>query len=177
MAGNSPRLCAPTRRCRVTSDQYFCCLRMYLIIRIGMSGREVGGGDHPTPVLQETRVTALRARAVGSLSGVPEYSGRTGLSGELDSGKSAEIESGARPTTPVLLLQQSQGERSRARCLEGEGMAKQRGGNGAAEPRRAMPASAGARRLAPRFYEPGPRITTPDGLPWVRLTRERIPTL
>jgi hypothetical protein len=52
-----------------------------------------------------------------------------------------------------------------------------KGGNGAAEPRRAMPAFAGARRLAPRFYEPGPRITTPDGLPWVRLTRERIPTL
>ena len=148
-----------------------------MIIQVGMSGREVGGGDHPTPVLQETRVTALRARAVGSLSGVPEYSERTDLSGELDSGKSAAIESGTRPTTPILLLQQSQGGCSRARCLEGEGMAKQRGGNGAAEPRRAMPASAGARRLAPRFYEPGPRITTPDGLPWVRLTLERIPTL
>ena len=85
-----------------------------MIIQVGMSGREVGGGDHPTPVLQETRVTALRARAVGSLSGVPEYSERTDLSGELDSGKSAEIESGARPMAPALLLQQSQGERSRA---------------------------------------------------------------
>jgi len=33
-------------------------------------------------------------------------------------------------------------------------MAKRRGGNGAAE-HRAMPAFVGARRLAPRFYEPG----------------------
>ena len=114
VAGTSPCSRISTRRCRVASDQYFCCLRTYLIIRIGTSGREVGGGDHPTPVLLETCVTALRARAVSSLSGVPGYSGGTGLSGELDSGKSAEIESGARPTTPVLLLQQSQGESSRA---------------------------------------------------------------
>jgi hypothetical protein len=114
VAGNSPCLRISTRRRRVASDQYFCCLRTYLIIRIGTSGREVGGGDHPTPVLLETCVTALRARAVSSLSGVPEYPDGTGLSGELDSGKSAEIESGARPMTPVLLLQQSQGERSRA---------------------------------------------------------------
>ena len=45
VAGNSPCLSISTRRRRVASDQYFCCLRTYLIIRIGTSGREVGGGD------------------------------------------------------------------------------------------------------------------------------------
>ena len=42
----------------------------------------------------------------------------TDLSGALDHGKSAELESGARPMTPVHPLQKSPEGRSR---LEGEG--------------------------------------------------------
>jgi hypothetical protein len=45
VTGSSPCLRIFTRRRRVVSDQYFCCLRTYLIIRVGTSGREVGGGD------------------------------------------------------------------------------------------------------------------------------------
>ena len=174
VAGSSPCLRIFTRRRRVVSDQYFCCLRTYLIIRIGTSGREVGGGDHPTPVPLETCVTALRARAVGSLSGVPEYPGGTGLSGELDSGKSAEIESGARPMTPVLLLQQSQGERSRAwKGKVWRSEERKRSG-------RATSCHASVRGGA-KARTPFLRVRIQDHYAgWLalgRLTRERIPTL
>jgi len=44
-------------------------------------------GTGLTTVPLETRVTALRVRAVGSFSGVPGYTGGTDLSGALDDGE------------------------------------------------------------------------------------------
>jgi hypothetical protein len=98
-------------------------------------------GTGLTTVPLEIRVTALRVRAIA-----PSQAFR-GTRAERTSvenstlGKSAEIESGARPMAPALLLQQSQGESSRA--WKGTVWRKRRGGNGAAE-HRAMPAFAGA---------------------------------
>jgi hypothetical protein len=137
-----------------------------LRIRLGTSGREVGGGDGPDHGTSGNLRNSLE-------SGIPPPPSQAfrGTRAERTSaenstmGKSAELESGARPMAPALLLQQSQRESSRA--WKETVWRKRRGGNGAAE-HRAMPAFAGARRLAPRFYEPGLRITVRLGVPKVR---------
>ena len=150
-------------------------------IRLGTPGREVGGGDGP----DHGTFGNLRNSLESGIPPPPSQAFR-GTRAERTSaenstmGKSAELESGARPMAPVLLLQRPQGESSRA--WKGKVWRKRREETerrsiGPCQRSRGLEGShpVSTSRDSGSRYVLGTKSTPSRGLS--RLSRERIPTL